>query len=215
MILSCGFFLQPTIEKNHALTGTEKFLNRLVFSGTGSGTFRLEKERTDHQIVIRPVLPMSLFHNSGFFWVVLLVAVVPGCSRSPTKVSAKKHLEKRIEFDFYYRKDTSSPHSVTRKLGFLVPVLEGDVIENALIKKPRRIEVGEFVVSIQTDFNCFFLDVFEKADPERLRARKLFQIDKGLKNLFAGEHGFTGLNYFYHSKTDGELQFIGKVKGSD
>lgn len=77
--------------------------------------------------------------------------------------------------------------------------------------KPTEFTMGKFKIFAQRSENAYdapslFINVSE-AKTGKLISHTLYQYGNDLRNLFAGEHGFTGLNYVYHPQGQAELQF--------
>lgn len=92
-----------------------------------------------------------------------------------------------------------------------MPTTDGPVPEIARITKPQVAELDDFRVVVRHDTNSLTVAIYEKST-KRLISSRLFQFGPGLRNQFHGGHGFTGLNYVYHSKSKAELQFWCAVK---
>jgi hypothetical protein len=127
-----------------------------------------------------------------------------GRVRSNDKRAAKK---KSIEVTchFAYRTSTQIGKLDEKKIRVTIPVSDNG-IEIARIVKPKQAEFNSIRVEVQHNPNSLIVRVYEK-DTKRMIVSNLFQFGPDLRNLFHGGHGFTGLNYVYHSKNKSELQF--------
>lgn len=161
--------------------------------------------------------------------------ILTGCRNSAKTATVDDSTQLKVKFDFFFRESQQVPHSVEKSIEFEVSVVQGPVAEIELlgISKPISVTVGSFEATVTKSNNSFYLDIFERSDTafrndqkQRLVLRQLFQIDNSIAkksktrnsktvnfmaNQFAGGHGFTGLVYVNHSRSDAELQFYGQA----
>ena len=133
-----------------------------------------------------------------------------------TTVAAKKKTH-TITCRFFARPTTvggvegKAPKFIKKTITVTVETTDGPVPEIARITKPKVAELDDFRILVQHNTNSLTVAIYEKST-KRLISSRLYQFGPDLRNQFHGGHGFTGLNYVYHSKSKGELQFWCAVK---
>ena len=135
-------------------------------------------------------------------WIIVLVILASSCSSSSTPVADGEPIEGNIDCHVFYRAASGEALSEAPTMTLS---MDGDL---------------EFVQFENMEFRVqTFADQFEgqslsiaitDLDSRAEINRYLYQLDqsKGLKNQFIGGHGFTGLNYIFHSNGESEMQFF-------
>ncbi|MBX2851018.1 MAG: hypothetical protein KTR15_04640 [Phycisphaeraceae bacterium] len=117
-----------------------------------------------------------------------------------------------IECHLYYR-TTPGKAFVDKTIGIDIPIARGPVPE--IDRSQRKVQkFDDMTVTLLYDVNMLKLTISDPKTGEEIYGG-LYQIQPGLKNQFAGGHGFTGLSYIEHPTSDAQLQTFSEVKPAE
>ena len=111
----------------------------------------------------------------------------------------------KIDCLFFYDADGVG-NGVKKTVRVEVPVTSGPVPEIALDIPPKTTSFRDYKVEVSAGTNSLKVCVLDKKTDKPITSQ-LYQFGPSLKNLFVGGHGFTGLTYVHHPKTESKLQF--------
>lgn len=117
-----------------------------------------------------------------------------------------------VEYHLFYRTAPSKAF-VEKTIEIDIPVARGPVADIARTQKKIE-QFDDMTVTLLYDVNMLKLTASDPKTGKEIYG-SLYQVQPGLKNQFAGGHGFTGLSYIQHPTSDAQLQTFSEVKPAE